>query len=175
MTLLSALTLLLPSPIDFVKRAVRPNGYARPLGTQTAIGSDQMARNALRGGMSGMSGSEGDYQLEQATANARLGAPLEQFIPSARRPTHAYTPNLPAQGVGQGTGPYVGPFKGWVTLARKKPGWRPTSLRGQHVLPAAGVVGALAPTDRQPLPRDVVAGHDKAQSGKLRLMDYFGG
>lgn len=169
MSLLSALMLLVPSPVDLAKRAVRPNGYARPLGAQAAIGSDQLARNALRGGLSGMSGSEGDYQLEQATANAGLGGPLRQFIPSARRPTHAYVPNLPARGVGQGTGPFVGPFKGWVDL-RRKPGWRPTALRGQHVLPAT----LLSPTERSPLPADVVAAHDKAKAGHLRLMDYFG-
>lgn len=170
MNLLSALMLLVPSPVDLAKRATRPNNYARPMGSQAAIGSDQMARNALRGGLSGQSGSEGDYQLEQHSGNPSLGAPLNQFVPSARRPPSAYTPNLPARGVGQGTGPYVGPFKGWVDLRGKKPGWRNTTLRGQHVLPAT----LLVPTDRSPLPRDVVKGHDAAKEGHLRLQDYFG-
>lgn len=174
MSLLGALSLVLPSsPIEVVRRATGPNRYAPRLASQQAIAATQVLRNTIRAGLSGLSGSEQDFAQEQSAGSSALGAPLEQFIPSARRPTHAYVPNVSEDlVVGAGTGPYAGSsFKGWVVLAGRKTWGASSRALAPHVIPNT----LLDPTSRSPLPQDVVAAHDKANAGNLRLQDYFGG
>lgn len=160
--------LILPSPLEAIRAPVRPNRYASSLPSQSSIAGDQAMTSSIRGGLSGRSGSEADFAQEQASGSSALGAPLDQFLPSARRPYSATHPHLPPPGqVGDGTGPFVGPFKGWVLAIR---GPRGQVLNVPHVIPTT----LLDPKSRTPKARDVVGAYDATHKGSTRLVDMFG-
>lgn len=164
--------LFLPSPVDKAKAAVKPNPYAPRLSTQFNVAVGQHVRRGITGGLSGLTGSEADYEAEQSRGNAALGGPLHQFIPDAAQPPSRFRPRLPDQVEGHGTGPQTGAYnKGFVTLDRdERTRWGGTVHRFQSVI--NGVL--LNPRDRAPLPRDAQEAYNRNNPNGLRLEDQYG-
>lgn len=175
---LALLALFLPSPVDVVKRSVRPNAYSSSMPSQAAAAQDQTLRGALRGGFSGLTGSEQDYADEQASGDSSRGAPLattnDGLTKRVPQFTSWYAANLPAGLIeGRGTGPQTGAYnKGWINLL---PGdgrsWGATTRdSAPHVIPTT----LLYATDRAPLPRAVADAYAAQHRGRTRLTDHFG-
>jgi len=169
--------LLTPSPLGPILSRVRPNGLApgTALGMQRAVAADVATAGALRGGLSGRSGSEADYPEEQASGDAALGAPLlhvtDGLASRVPRPTSWYTPNLPAGLIeGRGTGYVTDAYnKGWVIL-RRLPWGGSTRDHAPIVVDST----LLSPRDRAPLPADMATTYAATHKGATRLEDMFG-
>jgi hypothetical protein len=168
--------LLLPSPLEMVRARSRPNPYETSMPGQAAIAAAAAPAGGLRGGLSGRTGSEADYETEQRYGDAAVGAPLRPInaglVSAVPLPPSRYFPHLPDDLIeGRGTGYFTGAYnKGWVRL-RRATVWGASS-RGD----APHVIGTtlLSPRDRAPLPRDVVAAYNQQHQGATRLEDKFG-
>jgi len=168
--------LLLPSPVERAKRAVSPNPYAPTLPAQFSVAVGQHVRAGISGGLSGLTGSEADYQDEQIALDAAIGG----YLPSVRPdvvpiPPSRLTPRLPDQVEGRGTGYNTGAYnKGWVVLRRgDRTAWGATSRtihKAQNVI--NGIL--LDPLSRAPLPRDAAAAYVKNNPTEIRLEDQYG-
>jgi hypothetical protein len=168
--------LFLPSPVDVAKRATQPNPYAPSLPTQFSVALGQLSSRGIRGGLSGLTGSEADYDLEQLRGDAAIGA----YLPSVRNddvpiPPSRLTPRLPDGVMGHGTGPQTGAYnKGWVNLrsdpARGWGGLSRTIHANQHAINGT----LLDPRTRAPLPRDAQAAFEATNPDELRLEDVYG-
>jgi hypothetical protein len=166
------LGLLTPSPVGAVTAAVGPNPYAPKLPGQQAIAADQVVSGALRGGLSGLTGSEADVQDEQISGQD-LGNPLLRIVDglTKRVPqwTSWYLPNLPDELVeGRGTGPTGAYEKGWIVLRREP--WGATTRNRPKMIAST----LLSPRDRAPLPADMATTYQDAHKGATRLEDMFG-
>lgn len=171
--LAALLGFLLPSPVDQARRATRPNPYAPSLGTQFSVAIGQNVRAGIRGGLSGLTGSEADYPEEQAEGNAAIGS-IDQWVPGRSLPPSTFTPRLPDQVEGHGTGPQTGAYnKGWVILRAERVAWGATA---RTIHKAQNVINGtlLGPRDRSPLPRDVQAAYNASNPDRLRLEDQYG-
>jgi len=169
--------LFTPSPsFGEIRRAVHPSPYRQAMPNQVAVAAAQAPTGMLRGGLSGLTGSEADYQDEQRYADAAIGGPLRAVADDLGRRMPMYTswyqPNLPDDLIeGRGTGPQTGAYnKGWVIL-RRLPVWGATTRDS-----APHVIGTtlLDPRFRAPLPRDVVVAYNDGHKGATRLEDMFG-
>jgi hypothetical protein len=164
--------LLLPSPLDEARRVTRPNPYVPTLSTQMNVAVGQNVRAGIRGGLSGRSGSEADYQLEQSTGRAAIGS-LEQWVPGRSLPPSTFTPRLPDEPAGRGTGPQTGAYnKGFVILRDERRRWggsARTIHRAQNVINGT----MLGPRDRTPTARALGAAYVAANPDRLRLEDQY--
>lgn len=161
-----------------VTRAVHPNRYAASMPGQVAMAGAQAPGGKLRGGLSGLTGSEADYEDEQITGDATRGAPLDALMAGLVRrvpmPVSWYTPNLPPALVeGRGTGPQTGAYnKGWVRLLiNRGDRWGATT---RSASPNVQTATLLEPGERAPLPRDMADAYAAANKGATRLSDMFG-
>lgn len=161
-----------------VRGFVKPNPYAKAMPSQVQAAAATFPRGTLRGGLSGLTGSEADYPDEQKAGNASIGAPLDKLNDGlARRapmPASWYHPHFPAGLVeGRGTGPQTGAYnKGWVRLRiGGGAGWGATT---RDTAPSVKAGTLLWPTDRAPLPGDVAQAYQDAHKGRTRLSDMFG-
>jgi hypothetical protein len=160
-----------------VKAATRPRSYARAMPSQVDIAAAQATSSTLRGGLSGLSGSEADYSDEQVSGDASRGSPLEALNAGLVRrvpmPTSWYVPNLPPELVeGRGTGYLTGAYnKGWVRLLRRGTVWGATT---RDTAPNVQTATLLEPDEKTPLPRDMAAAFASERKGRTRLMDFFG-
>lgn len=168
------LGLLLPSPVDAARRAVRPNPYAPSLPSQFSVAIGQvLGRAGIRGGLSGLTGSEADFADELMAGDAAIGS-IDQWVPGHSIPPSSQRPRLPDGPMGRGTGPQTGAYnKGFVVLKSERARWG-ASARTIHS--AQNVINGtlLNPRDRSPLPRDVAAGYQENHPDLLRLEDQYG-
>ena len=168
--------LILPSPVERAKRAVEPNPYAPSLPAQFSVAVGQLTSRGIRSGLSGLTGSEADYQDEQIALDAAIGG----FLPSVRPdvvpiPPSRLTPRLPDGVEGHGTGPQTGAYnKGWVVLPdpdrTRWGGTTRTIHKAQHAI--NGLL--LDPRTRAPLPRDAQRAYETNNPNELRLEDQYG-
>lgn len=160
-----------------VVAATRPRSYARAMPSQTTIAAAQSTGTTLRGGLSGLTGSEADYPEEQAAGDSNIGAPLialnEGLARRAPMPTSWYVPNLPPELIeGRGTGYVTDAYnKGWVRLLKRGTVWGATT---RNTAPNVQPGTLLTPGERTPLPRDMVTAFQDQRRGATRLMDFFG-
>lgn len=161
-----------------VKAATHPNRYAASMPSQSAAAIAQAPRGMLQGGLSGLTGSEADYEEEQIAGRSNIGGALDALNDGlARRvpmPTSWYLPNLPAELVeGRGTGYLTGAYnKGWVRiLVDQGKRWGASS---RSASPNVQTATLLEPDEKTPLPRDVVAAYATNNKGATRLSDMFG-
>lgn len=140
------------APISKVTAAVRPNPYAPNVPTQASIATSQAVGGRLRGGLSGQSGSEGDYAIDQSPSDN----PLYQDLSAHAIVPSTFRPNLPPRYY---TGPNeTRPMWGGSQRAR---GSRP--IRSQLVRPG----------DRTPAPRTVAGAYVATRPTSNRLYDAF--
>jgi hypothetical protein len=132
---------------------VRPTPMGRRLPEQTALAG------ALRGGASGLAGSEADWYRDEQGRSTIGWLPIVQDITSARRPVSWFVPGDPGA-------------DGQPLLARdfeRRP-WGPTPWGVKTTRPALLRPALLAePTQPTPLPRTVQAGFERTRGPDAAL------
>ncbi len=161
MNLAAILGLFLPSPLAPVVARTRPNPYAPDVGrSQVEVALRQAASPGavagIRGGLSGMSGSEADYAEGQVPADE-----LVQDISA-----HALPPAMFHANVGEPPSIYAFD-RGPAGLARTRWG---VEQRGRPFVIASTL---LPPGQRTPTPREMAGGYAASRPGRLRLDDIF--
>lgn len=156
MNIAAVLGFLFPSPLGSLRSRIEANPTAPDLPTQSALAALQNVRPGIRGGLSGLSGSEADYADGQATPDVLAqnvsahALPPSMFVALAnRQPSMAAYDQRP------------------VVLGRGRT-WGATT-RGAAQLVVSSTL--LPPTARTPSPYAVAAAH--AASGRGRLTDPF--
>jgi len=144
----SAASLLAGQAIGKMRERVRPNPYAPKLADQQAIASQQAG--GLRGGTSGMAGSEFEYYSDPQGASSIGWIGAIQDITTWARPPCQFLPGDPGRDPTDPTvladvhrGPTRLPVDPWGVNQRGSP----------HVL----TTRINPPTFETPLPRDVAA------------------
>jgi hypothetical protein len=160
---------LLGDRLAAIRHATRPNPYTTsPSGAQATIAAHQAARNAIRGGFSGLAGSTERWDHDQDIAPGLAATGLQQNVTAMPlAPSRVLPWSLQHPRDDNTTRGYTGPV---ITPGGLPWGWS-TRFRFPRII--AGTL--LPPESRTPTPREMARGFVENNPTQLRMMDPFTG
>ncbi len=153
----SIVAALLPSPLGALRTRLEPNPAAPSLPIQSAIAAGQNVRRGIRGGLSGMSGSEADYADGQRTPDVLI----QDLSAYAIEPSRLRSPNanLPPSMYAYNPEPVI----------IRRPRWGGSTRNRPKVVSAT----LLPPTSRTPGFYEMARSRQATQPNEGRLTDPF--